>query len=571
MFRDFDRRVRDDLEGQSLSALYLPKPLRSEIGSPDRSSRRVFTRRGCYSWGYMRVYEPVSAVRKADTLSHLLMLSRSRRSGGAGREPEVSGALSSDLISNIRQFGYTPSPGQLFAISQSLNLTIGGAFKLFGYSLERMRELDFILNGTRTRLIETYPFYRDRPVDLPKILGEASFLRENSFVSDLVRSWKHEVPIRAIRGPHWSRRKLLYAQVGTSDEMGLPRIPPGSVVAVEDIDEIERRKPIPERYYFLQHRTGYSCCRCIVDGGRLFLIADRQKVGTCLEFTLPGEARIVGRVVFFVTRLPIPEPHPLPHRNTDDNVPLLFPWEYTSFPALLKSEKLRFGITEAHLNGVAEALEDQLGVRLSSRTLRRHEHNAEQLPRTAILLALMATHSLRPSDVLRLLRLWPAGARQLSLTTLMRASKATDLPSAFNPAAIPEPAAQWYELLGEWGEWPSLLSMTFPYLASQQVNLLRLNPIARFRGLSSLLGDGSVVVFNDRDTFPPSNGATGLEGWNRPIYVLRHDGDALCGYLELNATHVALQSHPASGIPRLIFPRGQVQILGRVIAVASPL
>ena len=123
---------------------------------------------------------------------------------------------------------------------------------------------------------------------------------------------------------------------------------------------------------------------------------------------------------------------------------------------------------------------------------------------------------------------------------------------------------------GEWGEWPSLLSMTFPYLASQQVNLLRLNPIARFRGPSSLLGDGSVVMFNDRDTFPPSNGATGLEGWNRPIYVLRHGGDALCGYLELNATHVALQSHPASGIPRLVFPRGQVQILGRVIAVASP-
>lgn len=151
--------------------------------------------------------------------------------------------------------------------------------------------------------------------------------------------------------------------------------------------------------------------------------------------------------MFFVTRLPIPKPHPLPHRNTDDNVPLLFPWEHTSFPALLKAEKRRFGMTEAHLNGVAKVLEEQLGVRLSTRTLRRHEHNAKQLPRTAILLALIATHSLRPSDVLRLLRLWPAGAKQLSLTTLMRVSKTTDLPPAFDPAAIPEPAARWYELL----------------------------------------------------------------------------------------------------------------------------
>ena len=117
-------------------------------------------------------------------LSHLLTLSRSRRSGVAGREPEVSGALSSDLISNIRQFGYTPSPRQLHTISQNLNLTIGGTFKLFGYSLDRMRELDFLLNGAKTRLIESYPFYRDRPVDLPGILGDASFLRQNSFVSE---------------------------------------------------------------------------------------------------------------------------------------------------------------------------------------------------------------------------------------------------------------------------------------------------------------------------------------------------------------------------------------------------
>ena len=53
--------------------------------------------------GYMTVYEPVSAQRKADMLSHLLMLAGSRRSGAAGREPEASDALSSDLISNIGQ------------------------------------------------------------------------------------------------------------------------------------------------------------------------------------------------------------------------------------------------------------------------------------------------------------------------------------------------------------------------------------------------------------------------------------------------------------------------------------
>jgi hypothetical protein len=36
-------------------------------------------------------------------------------------------------------------------------------------------------------------------------------------------------------------------------------------------------------------------------------------------------------------------------------------------------------------------------------------------------------------------------------------------------------------------------------------------------------------------------------------------------------SQIALQSHPAASTPRLIFPRGHVQILGRVTAVASPL
>src|SRR5258708_6391929 len=130
----------------------------------------------------MPVYEPVSAQRRAEMLAHLLMLSRSQRREEPGSELEVHGTLSPDLISNIRQFGYTPSLRQLHSISQHLDLTIGGAFKLFGYNLERMRHLDFLLNGARTRLIDTYPFYRDRPVDVPEILGNAGAFRQNSFL-----------------------------------------------------------------------------------------------------------------------------------------------------------------------------------------------------------------------------------------------------------------------------------------------------------------------------------------------------------------------------------------------------
>ena len=39
----------------------------------------------------------------------------------------------------------------------------------------------------------------------------------------------------------------------------------------------------------------------------------------------------------------------------------------------------------------------------------------------------------------------------------------------------------------------------------------------------------------------------------------------LGGYLEANAAHVAFQPHSVSGVPRLVFPRGQVQILGALL------
>lgn len=519
----------------------------------------------------MPVYEPVSAHRKADMLSHLMLLARSRLQATGLSGHRVRDTLNPDLIANIRRFGYTPSPRQLHEISQQLSLTIGGAFKLFGYSLEGVRNLDFVLNGTRTRLIDTFPFYSDRPVDLPAVLGDQSTFRETMFLADIVRSWRRGVPIRSIRGPNWRRQRLLHAQLGTTDGMALPAIPPGSIIAIAEIAQNERRKPDPNRYYFLQHHTGYCCCRCIVDQRRLLLITDGQKVDTSQEFLYPGQVRIIGRVISFATRLPVPEPQLLAYRMLQSKAPLVLPWEHPSLGSLLSSEKRRFGFTEAHLNEIGDVLEEQLGLRVSSRTLRRHERGAASTPRASVLLALAAVHSLRLSDVLKLLNLWRPEVHQHSLASLMGVKSLNELPSSFDPPSAPEPESQWQELLEQWREWPTLLSMTFPHLADRRHRLLRLNPSKRFPGLSPMIRPGSFAFIEEEDKSPPRNGPTGQDVWNRPIYAVRFQGEILWGYLEGSDTHLALQAHPSAGVPRLHSPRSRVQILGRVIAIASPL
>ena len=117
------------------------------------------------------MYDPVFPKQAAEVLSRFFAMVRKAPREAAMRLHHGSDGLSPDLLTNLRQFGSTPTPRQLQAIKLRLSLTIGGAFQLFGYDLDRMRDVETQLNGGRTRFVESYPFYRDWPVDLPGVLG----------------------------------------------------------------------------------------------------------------------------------------------------------------------------------------------------------------------------------------------------------------------------------------------------------------------------------------------------------------------------------------------------------------
>ena len=136
------------------------------------------------------MYDPVLTQQTTEVLSRLFSLIRGAPREVTARLNRESAGLSPDLLSNIRQFGSTPTPRQLQALKLRLSLTIGGAFKLFGYRLDRMRGIEALLNGERTRFVEAYPFHRDRPVDLPGVLGHEGAFQDSAFLSDLVVRWQ---------------------------------------------------------------------------------------------------------------------------------------------------------------------------------------------------------------------------------------------------------------------------------------------------------------------------------------------------------------------------------------------
>jgi hypothetical protein len=518
------------------------------------------------------MYDPAVSRNATEVLAQLLELTRRAPREATARLDRESAGLSADLLTNLRQFGSTPTPRQLQALKLHLSLTIGGAFKLFGYSVDGMRGIEARLNGGRTRFIESYPFHRDRPVDLPGVPGHSDAFQSTAFLSDLIVRWQKGIPIRAIRGPHWQKDGFLYAQLGSSDTRSMPKIPPGSHIAIRPIGERERLNPNPERMYFLQLGDGYLCCGCAVRQHKLSIIIEDRGYDGPFEFLYPGEVRIVGRVASFGVSLPLAEPSLSLPRRTNKPAPLILPWEHSSLRNLISAERQRFGIGDAHLARANEILESRLGAFLSVRTARRHKQEQERMPRTAVLIGLAMIHSLRFTDVLRTLNLWTDETQYHSLRALTSAKTFDDLPPGYPMATPPGPIARWQALVDEWGEWPTLLSMAMPDLGQWENRILRINQSAWFKGLDPLIAPHSVAVLDELNVVPPSHTENHRHNWDRPIYALRHEGKTFCGYLERYGTSLVLLPHPsASSTPRMIFRRRQVEILGQVVAVASPL
>jgi transcriptional regulator with XRE-family HTH domain len=519
------------------------------------------------------MYEHVPVQRIADDVRHIYDLYRGAASSMTEtvEETEARMVFLRGLINNLRSETSRPSSRALMELSRRVPLAIGGSFKLIGYRLEKMHEVDFLLNGHRTRIVDSYPFYRDREIDLPATLSERAAFERNAFISELVLRWQRQVPIRVLRGPDWQRDGTFHVQIGTEDGPALSGMPPGSVLSIEPISSSERANPDAEAMYCLQFGDGYRCSRCTVLGNKLVLLPYNGNYSGPYEFLHSREVRIAGRARGFAVSLP---PKHLQWRkilSSHSPAPLILPWEQPSFHDLLRTERMRFGLTESDLDRANEIFDSLLGVTVSRRTLRRYERGSDGLPRADVLLALTAFHATRFRDVLRSLNFWKDEGDRFSLTTWLNARVLKDLPSALRTAVAPEPYDGWKMFLMEWGEWPALLSMTLPRMEQLQHRLLRIHRNETFNGLDPLIRHGAVALLEELEHFPISHGDSKKQSWDRPIYAIRHNSDVLCGYVESDGNRLTLIPHPRSSARRISFFHHQITVAGRFAAVASPL
>lgn len=254
------------------------------------------------------MYSPVQRHEIISALIHIRELYRRVKpfSAREHRTYERREAAARSLLSNLPRSGEHPTLKTLLEVAEIFQLTLDGAHRLFGYNLDGIREFDLRVNRGHTHIIESYPFERDLPIDLPSHLAPSEAFREDARLRDLVLRWQTDIPIRALEGVGWQRPGTFYIHVGTEDSLG-SSIPPGAMALVEPVSDDDKLRPNPRGIYLLQFGNGYRCSQCVVTNGKLKLFSSGRTYLGREEFAYPDAVRISGRIRMFALGLPLPE------------------------------------------------------------------------------------------------------------------------------------------------------------------------------------------------------------------------------------------------------------------------
>jgi hypothetical protein len=517
------------------------------------------------------VYRHVQRTEIVEALAHLRELHRQiTPSTERGRYAfERRELVTKNLLSNLRRTGDHPTLSMLLEIADMFSLTIEGAHRLFGYDLGGMREYDLRLNGRRTHIVESYVFERDMLVDLPLELASFEAFASDGTLRELVRSWQHDVPMRALKGSAWRRPGAFYVHVGTEDSLG-SSLPPGAMALVEPMEEEEARQPNPRSIYLLQFGNGYRCSHCVVTRGRLQLLNSERSYSGPQEFAYPKSVRIAGRIRMFAVPLPLPEYSPLSLAGYGGSAELVLPWEHRTRDQLLATEYRRFRRSQDEERYVREFLQAELHSKFSDRTWRRYRSPGLSEPHVPALLHLTLTHFARYTDSLQTGGYTIRDASRFSLETLLAAKHYGELSAPRLSASVPMPREVWEARRSEFVEWPPLLAVKFPQLRLWDDRVVRLAQGSPISGLHPQISPGSWMLLEKLPAIPDARSDGNKKGWSRPIYVFRRGVEIFCGYLEREGNRFALLTSNQEESVKVALHPDEFRDVSRVCGVAVP-
>jgi transcriptional regulator with XRE-family HTH domain len=205
-------------------------------------------------------------------------------------------------ISEIENRGLVPTLYKLYSLCAIYRQDFEEVLGWYGISLGALAA-DALL----VEVPETHPVsFRGNAAEflLPLSLDPGADLRRTTYLSRMIQRWG-KLPLLFLETLNLKEQR--YALIGTEDWFMYPLLQPGTFVSIDDsqrkiatagwTNEFER--PI----YFLEHRNGYVCGWCSLNGNQLILQPHPASLCSPQIYNYPDEIDLIGQVSGIAMRL----------------------------------------------------------------------------------------------------------------------------------------------------------------------------------------------------------------------------------------------------------------------------
>jgi transcriptional regulator with XRE-family HTH domain len=206
-------------------------------------------------------------------------------------------------LSEIENKGSVPTVYRLYSLCAIYRLDLLDVLEWYGIHVGELPGDAIAAESSRTHLIG-FGAMNTGEVQFPLALDPGIDIRRTTFLSRLIQRWG-KLPLSLLNG--FNLKDHRYAFIGTDDWFMHPIIQPGSLVLIDESRRkvtsggwtTEFERPI----YFFEHRKGFSCAWCTVNGAQMVLQPHPASMCSPEIYSYPEEIDVLGQVTGVAMRL----------------------------------------------------------------------------------------------------------------------------------------------------------------------------------------------------------------------------------------------------------------------------
>ncbi len=206
-------------------------------------------------------------------------------------------------ISEIENRGLVPTMFKLYSLCAIYRLDFTEVLEWYGINLSALPADASVAEVSRTHAVG-FQATAQGEVMLPLALDPGIDIRRTTYLSRAIQRWGR-LPLMFLEGLDLKAHR--YAFLGTDDWFMWPLLQPGSFLLIDETcrkivnsgwtGEFDR--PI----YFFEHRQGYACGWCNLEGRRLILQPHSSSGCNPAVYSFPDEIDLIGQVTGIAMRL----------------------------------------------------------------------------------------------------------------------------------------------------------------------------------------------------------------------------------------------------------------------------